>query len=143
MAGTRSPVQILYLDESIGFLVPSFLRSGLSSLRSGLSSLRSGLSSPTYRFITQSLQSVCFQTGYLNTDSLTMSYEDMSPLARSRRRGMDIRTHRWCHHCRRPYTRYMYKRHHELHDVHIPVIQATLPLDPGPRQLQDITGQYF
>ena len=54
MAGTRSPVQILYLDESIGFLVPSFLRSGLSSLRSGLSSLRSGLSSPTYRFITPS-----------------------------------------------------------------------------------------
>ena len=47
MAGTRSPVQILYLDESIGFLVPSFLRSGLSSLRSGLSSLRS-------RFITPS-----------------------------------------------------------------------------------------
>ena len=91
----------------------------------------------------QSLQSVCFQTGYLNTDSLTMSYEDMSPLTRSRRRGMDIRTHRWCHHCRRPYTRYMYIRHHELHDVHIPVIQATLPLDPAPRQLQDITGQYF
>ena len=56
---------------------------------------------------------------------------------------MDIRTHRWCHHCRRPYTRYMYIRHHELHDVHIPVIQATLPLDPAPRQLQDITGQYF
>ena len=55
MAGTRSPVQILYLDESIGFLVPSFLRpdgSGPSSLRSGLSSLRSGLSSPTHRFIT-------------------------------------------------------------------------------------------
>ena len=50
MAGTRSPVQILYLDESIGFLVPSFLRpdgSGPSSLRSGLSSLRS-------RFITPS-----------------------------------------------------------------------------------------
>ena len=55
MAGTCSPVQLLYLDESIGFLVPSFLRpdgSGPSSLRSGLSSLRSGLSSPTYRFIT-------------------------------------------------------------------------------------------
>ena len=55
MAGTRSPVPILYLDESIGFLVPSFLRpdgSGPSSLRSGPSSLRSGLSSPTYRFIT-------------------------------------------------------------------------------------------
>ena len=55
MAGTRSPVPIVYLDESIGFLVPSFLRpdgSGPSSLRSGLSSLRPGLSSPTYRFIT-------------------------------------------------------------------------------------------
>ena len=57
MAGTRSPVPIVYLDESIGFLVPSFLRpdgSGPSSLRSGLSSLRPGLSSPTYRFITPS-----------------------------------------------------------------------------------------
>ena len=60
MAGTRSPVPIVYLDESIGFLVPSFLRpdgSGPSSLRSngsGPSSLRSGLSSPTYRFITPS-----------------------------------------------------------------------------------------
>ena len=55
MAGTRSPVPIVYLDESIGFLVPSFLRpdgSGPSSLRSSLSSLRPGLSSPTYRFIT-------------------------------------------------------------------------------------------
>ena len=55
MAGTRSPVPIVYLDESIGFLVPSFLRpdgSGPSSLRSNLSSLRPGLSSPTYRFIT-------------------------------------------------------------------------------------------
>ena len=82
-------------------------------------------------------------SSYLNTDSLTMSYEDMSQDARSRRRGMDIRTHRWCHHCMRPYTRYMYKKQHELHDVHIPVIQATLPLDPAPRQLQDITGQYF
>ena len=57
MAGTRSPVPIVYLDESIGFLVPSFLRSdgsGPSSLRSSLSSLRPGLSSPTYRFITPS-----------------------------------------------------------------------------------------
>ena len=60
MAGTRSPVPIVYLDESIGFLVLSFLRpdgSGPSSLRSdgsGPSSLRPGLSSPTYRFITPS-----------------------------------------------------------------------------------------
>ena len=57
MAGTRSPVPIVYLDESIGFLVPSFLRpdgSGPSSLRSSLSFLRPGLSSPTYRFITPS-----------------------------------------------------------------------------------------
>ena len=55
---------------------------------------------------------------------------------------MDIRTHRWCHRMQ-PYTRYMYRTHHVLHDVHIPVIQATLPLDPDPRQLQDITGQTF
>ena len=67
MAGTRSPVSILYLDESIGFLVPSSLRSFGSSLRSdgsgpsslrsdgsGPSSLRSCHSSPTHRFITPS-----------------------------------------------------------------------------------------
>ena len=57
MAGTRSPVPILYLDESIGFLVPSFLRSFGSSLRSdgsGTSSSRSCHSSPTHRFITPS-----------------------------------------------------------------------------------------
>ena len=57
MAGTRSPVPILYLDESIGFLVPSFLRSFGSSLRSdgsGPSSPRSCHSSPTHRFITPS-----------------------------------------------------------------------------------------
>ena len=57
MSGTRSPVPILYLDESIGFLVPSFLRSFGSSLRSdgsGPSSSRSCHSSPTHRFITPS-----------------------------------------------------------------------------------------
>ena len=56
MAGTRSPVPILYLDESIGFLVPSFLRSFGSSLRSdgSASSPRSCHSSPTHRFITPS-----------------------------------------------------------------------------------------
>ena len=60
MAGTRSPVQILYLDESIGFLVPSFrwfrsfVPSFLRSDGSGPSSLRSCHSSPTYRFITPS-----------------------------------------------------------------------------------------
>ena len=57
MAGTRSPVPILYMDESIGFLVPSFLRSFGSSLRSdgsGPSSPCSCHSSPTHRFITPS-----------------------------------------------------------------------------------------
>ena len=63
------------MDESIGFLVPSFLRpdgSGPSSLRSGLSSLRSGLSSPTYRFITDARPSAKFQgRSYRHYDSDT------------------------------------------------------------------------
>ena len=56
MAGTRSPVPILYLDESIGFLVPRSLFRWFvpSFLHSGPSSPRSSHSSPTHRFITPS-----------------------------------------------------------------------------------------
>ena len=83
MAGTHSPVPIVYLDESIGFLVPSFLRpdgSGPSSLRSGLSSLRPGLSSPTYRFITISCVGVliCISKFYHLFSSSIFTYSNMT-----------------------------------------------------------------